>query len=143
MAFRVTVSLNRFGEIGPKTRRLLRQVADKTAFDIEARAKVRIQSPPKTGRIYKRKGGVTHQASAPGQSPATDTGNLASSIFTTSETGETIRSEVAVGAEYGAALEFGGARVAARPYLAPSVEDARRPFERAVAAAVKAGLDDG
>jgi hypothetical protein len=108
--FKMRLTFNRLPEIGPKTRRLLRQVVDKVAFDVEAGAKTRIQGGPKTGRQYRRKGGIIHQASAPGESPATDTGNLASDIFTTSGIGPTIRSEVNVGAEYGAALEFGGIR---------------------------------
>lgn len=37
-----------------------------------------LNSPPKTGRKYRRRG-VTHQASAPGEAPASDTGRLAQS----------------------------------------------------------------
>lgn len=42
---------------------------------IEQRTVDLILSPPKTGRIYRRRG-IAHQASAPGEAPASDTGNL-------------------------------------------------------------------
>lgn len=42
---------------------------------VEQRAIYLITHPPKTGRIYKRRG-VEHQASAPGEAPASDTGTL-------------------------------------------------------------------
>ena len=38
-----------------------------------------ILTGPRTGRIYRR-GGVVHQASAPGEAPASDTGELRQSI---------------------------------------------------------------
>lgn len=39
-----------------------------------------IISPPATGRIYRRPGGRLHQASAPGEAPANDTGELQESV---------------------------------------------------------------
>jgi hypothetical protein len=53
-----------------------------TAAGLEAitDVKKRIQSPPKTGEIYRR-GSISHQASKDGEAPATDTGTLVNSIF--------------------------------------------------------------
>jgi len=44
---------------------------------VDQRAVDLITSPPKTGRIYRRRG-VAHQASAPGEAPASDRGSLVS-----------------------------------------------------------------
>lgn len=87
----------------------------------------KIMSPPKSGITYKR-GGRTHQASAPGEAPANDLGNLVASIRQEFEP-EHLRGFVAVTAPYAAALEYGALRTAvggnweleARPYARPSV----------------------
>lgn len=42
---------------------------------VERRAVFLITNPPKTGRVYQRRG-IVHQASAPGEAPASDTGTL-------------------------------------------------------------------
>lgn len=81
----------------------------------------KIQSPPKTGRIYRRRG-VDHQASAPGEAPATDTGRLAQSGRTTYDDGN-LTGRVTFSTEYAAGLEFGTQRVAARPFLRPSLSE--------------------
>ena len=99
-----------------------------TALSIERTAILRIQLPPKTGRRYRRGRGRYHQASAPGESPATDTGNLAGSIRTVQGT-RRHTAVVTVGAEYAARLEFGDGRVAPRPFLGPAVEQERPHFE--------------
>lgn len=39
-----------------------------------------LDTGPKTGRIYRRPDGRSHQASAPGQAPATETGALSRSV---------------------------------------------------------------
>jgi hypothetical protein len=89
----------------------------KTAREIETQAKIAIMTGPKSGIIY-----GTHQASAPGEAPAADTGYLTSSIQT-EDVGE-MQSRVNVGAEYGAILEYIN-----RPYLTTAVEGARPAWE--------------
>lgn len=81
----------------------------------------RIQNPPKTGRVYRRNG-VEHQASAPGESPASDTGRLAGSIRTNYDHAN-LTGYVNVATEYAEGLEFGTARVAARPYARPTLAE--------------------
>ncbi len=105
----------------------------KTALDVEAGAKINIQTGDKTGIVYKRKDGE-HQASAPGEAPATDTGTLVNS-------GEVVpvsalEQDVTFSADYAADLELGTVRIAPRPFLGPAVEAATPDFEAALAQAV-------
>jgi len=70
------------------------------------------------GRVYEKyKPRRTHQASAPGAYPATDTGRLASSVRMILPTASAIVGEVGTAVKYGAWLEFGTSRMAARPWL--------------------------
>lgn len=80
-----------------------------------------IQGPPKTGRKYQR-GTVVHQASAPGQAPATDTGFLVSSIY--NEDRGYLSKAIGSRLPYAFYLEFGTRRMAPRPAWIPAVERA-------------------
>lgn len=100
-----------------------------TAKAIEGIAKAKIMAGNKTGRIY-RIGKVEHQASAPGEPPATDTGALVNSIG--SERVKPMLHRVNVHAEYAAYLEYGTSRMAPRPFLQPSFEEQRDDFKRGV-----------
>ena len=92
---------------------------------IQTGMKRRITQGGKTGQMYKRGKSRTHQASAPGEAPASDTGALANSIetrisksspdYAESETGPTV--------EYGGMLEYGTSRVKARPYARPTLDE--------------------
>lgn len=108
-------------ELGTALSARVEQLLLQGAWDIAARARVRIQSPPKTGRLYQR-GSRWHQASAPGESPATDYGFLVNSIFARPAGIQT--AEVVAQAEYAAELEFGNSRIEPRPYMAPAIADA-------------------
>lgn len=81
----------------------------------------KIQSGEKTGRIYRRRG-VEHQASAPGEAPASDTGRLVQSITTDYNFGP-IQGNVNFGTEYAALLEFGTVRMEPRPYARNSLNE--------------------
>jgi hypothetical protein len=75
-----------------------------------------ILSPPKTGRIYRRRG-VEHQASAPGESPASDTGALvASSTATVVDLDPVIRGTANWSSEHAAPLELGTVKMEPRPF---------------------------
>lgn len=87
-----------------------------------------ILNGPKSGHVYRRYNPFRlHQASAPGQYPADDLGNLAASIEVTHETTaqNNVRATVGSNLVYGTYLEFGTSKMAARPWLKPSIEDAR------------------
>lgn len=128
-----------------------------TALDIQRDVKKRIQRGPKTGAVYDsifrmingrpvpvgpREGNnlsPTHQASAPGEAPASDTGGLAKSVDFRQETklSATIGSRLA----YAYYLEFGTARIAPRPSWVPATEAAkpklRARVEKALTEAAK------
>jgi len=90
-----------------------------------------IMQGPKTGRIYEKYNPRrTHRASAPGQAPASDTGNLVSQIQVKS----TNPDEVAVesGANYSKFLEFGTSKMLPRPFLFPATERSRPKIQQAV-----------
>lgn len=93
-----------------------------------------IQTGPATGKIYERTNPTrTHQASAPGEAPMSDTGDLARHAITDTKIPETVKrvrnAEAAAGFpegfEYADYLEFGTSRMdgtsrmEARPYAFP------------------------
>lgn len=129
--------------IGPQIARALHRNVNRAlrriAFRYQGGVKARIQDGPKTGEIYWRSSvhegsralTVTytpHQASAPGEAPATDTGALVNSIQTR------VESELVVvvesGMEYAPHLEYGAPRanIAPRPAWTPEAELAARTY---------------
>lgn len=127
---------------GPEVLASLRQAAFRGVVrgteSVKTRMVERIQQPPKTGRIYKRNT-VSHQASAPGESPASDTGRLAQSI-TTRYDPATITGYVNVSTEYAQGLEFGTARVAARPYARVSLAEKSQEISDDIANEIRNAL---
>ena len=99
--------------------RQLGQAALAGAMQIETYVKLSM-GEIKSGRMYGE-----HQASAPGEPPAIDTGALVNSII--SELQETTATSATAAAgtnmDYGAALEYGTPRVAARPFMRPAIDD--------------------
>lgn len=83
-----------------------------------------MQNGPKTGRIYRR-GGVEHQASAPGEAPAVNIGTLIGSIATEYNF-KTLSGRVIARAPYGAYLEYGTERMEPRPFLRPALAAKRQ-----------------
>lgn len=78
------------------------------------------------GRFYKRRS-VLHQASAPGEPPASDTGRLVNSINSYLN-GSELYSFVIAGlgsVKYALMLEFGTRKMAARPFMQPALEASR------------------
>jgi HK97 gp10 family phage protein len=102
-----------------------RRILSNIGFAIEAEAKL-LMTGVKTGREYRRRGRI-HIASAPGESPAVDTGFLINSIQTDvkSDT-ETV---VTIAAEYAEALEFGTENMAARPFVRPAIDSVLKRFD--------------
>lgn len=108
------------------------------------------------GRAYKR-GKKKHHASLPGQPPARDTGTLASSIEYKIETRgnmvygkvgsdlDLVKREFArrggssgtTQPDYGSYLEFGTRRMAARPWLAPTLRNVTAKITRIFQNALK------
>ena len=91
----------------------------RAALQGEARLKA-ILSQPGSGRVYPRGNGKTHQASARGEPPAPDIGELRR--MTQADTnvrreGSDLVGRVVANKEYALALEKGTERMAARPFM--------------------------
>ncbi|AWM37020.1 hypothetical protein GobsT_50790 [Gemmata obscuriglobus] len=109
-----------------------------SAKKVEGDAKKSITAGGKTGRVYTRRS-VTHQASAPGEAPASDTGRLVNSINSALNASE-LESTVTAGegaVKYAAMLEFGTRHVAARPFMFPALEQNKAWITERLAAAVR------
>lgn len=103
----------------------VKQAITKTAINIHADA-VKAVSGSGSGRLYTRGPGrnlsATHRASKPGDPPAKDTGNLASSLVWKMDgdfglVGSSIRNP-----PYPMWLEFGTQNMEPRPFLTPAME---------------------
>lgn len=97
----------------------------------------------KSGKLYKR-GNKTHRASAPGEAPATDTGQLARSIrnvYSRSQISATVgpRSN----APYAKSLEFGTSKMAARPFVRPTFNKNKEKIKKIIEVEAKKGVKNG
>lgn len=111
----------------------VRGCADLVANDM----KQRVARGPKSGRVYEfyyrtgPNGGIfpvekrakPHQASAPGEAPATDSGRLVNSIFADAKG---TAGYVEVRSIYAPMLEYGTRKIAPRPFMTPAVEANRQ-----------------
>lgn len=91
-----------------------------TAMELRGDIIKRIQDGPASGAVYAR-GSVSHQASAPGEAPASDTGDLAVRGIQWDKTGP-MSATVGSDLVYAAALEFGSGRIDPRPAWVPAIE---------------------
>lgn len=89
-----------------------------SVIDLDAYAKQHISGGGRSGRTYRRRS-VTHQASAPGEFPKTDTGQLVSSLFFRVGA-DKLSAFFGTKLAYGKYLEYGTSRMAARPWLRPT-----------------------
>lgn len=98
------------------------------AQDTQKQAIASISTGTRRGRIYKRRS-IEHQASAPGELPKTDTGQLVRNIFFRKNK----RADYSTGSKatvpYGFWLEFGTRKMAKRPWLRPAADTIIRQFE--------------
>ena len=90
-----------------------------------------IQSGAKSGIVYEKYNPRrTHRASAPGEAPASDTGNLVSKIIIRQDGKD--KTNVESNAHYSAYLEYGTSKMEPRPFMFPAFEKSRKPIEQAV-----------
>ena len=104
---------------------------------VETHVKIELQTPG-SGEVYTR-GSVSHQASAPGQPPAIDTGTLINSVNVDDVT--PTEAVLGVGAEYAEYLEFGTSRMEARPFLRPAMDENENEILAAVRDTVAAFVE--
>jgi len=97
-----------------------------------------ITQTPKTGLIYRRRG-VEHQASAPGEAPASDTGRLVNSTRIEYDVPQ-LSADVVVSTEYAHALEYGTQTIEPRPFARPALANKRAEIEDDVNAELAAVL---
>lgn len=93
---------------------------------VQGSAKRRIQHGPASGATYTSSvSNREHVASAPGEPPMSDSGNLASSIATQVDG---LTGYVFTPLDYGRYLEFGTGKMKPRPWLLPSLEEEAPKF---------------
>ena len=98
---------------------LVKKATTRSALLVKAYAQEQIQRGVATGNP-RPDGSI---ASAPGQFPKTDTGNLVNNISTQTKTqGTTVIGMIISSAEYSKHLEFGTRHMAARPFMQPSLD---------------------
>ena len=120
----------RLGELGDD---VIMDTINDVAMDTQQEAVRGIQRGPASGRP--RADGS--RASAPGEFPMSDTGRLASNVDMILATPAKMESKVGTNIIYGAYLEFGTSRMAARPWL----ERSFRKAAEGVARELKAKLE--
>jgi hypothetical protein len=109
----ISITVNdRTPELFQKMQAALNRFVRKGAFYIEGRLKASM-AEPKSGRAYRRGKEGVHIASAPGESPAVDSGNLTGSITVLME--NTLEAKIGTPVEYALFLEEGTSRMAPRP----------------------------
>ncbi len=101
------------------------------AYAVQTRGTELIQNPPKTGRIYARRG-IRHQASAPGEAPATDTGRLAGSSAVFPDQAN-LSARINWSTDYAKALELGTQKMEPRPFARRSLAEQQPVVQQSVA----------
>ena len=100
-----------------------------------------IQTGAKSGVVYQKYNPKrTHRASAPGQSPASDTGNLVSNIIVKQKDSNIV--EVQSNANYSAYLEFCTSKMQPRPFMFPAFEVSKQPIIQATMNRVKKKIEE-
>lgn len=127
---RTTVKFNHIPAIQAALKPALGAAVKKTAHDVEAAVKAEMRAP-KSGRRYRG-----HQASAPGEAPAVDTGQYINSIQVSMPS--ELTAMVGTNVDHALPLEFGSRKIASRPVWRPVIEKTRKPFMDAIAAVLRA-----
>ena len=100
-----------------------------------------IQSGAKSGIVYEKYNPRrTHRASAPGEAPASDTGNLVSKIIVRQDGKD--KTNVESNAHYSAYLEYGTSKMEPRPFMLPAFEKSKKPIINAVFNRVKRKIEE-
>ena len=100
-----------------------------------------IQTGSKSGVMYQMYNPRReHRASAPGEAPASDTGNLVSKIIVKQKDANV--TNVESNANYSAYLEYGTSKMEARPFMLPAFEKSKKPIINAVFKRVKNKIEE-
>lgn len=127
-------ALRRYGKLAEDA---IADAVEATALNVQGDAVKSIQRGTKGGRTYvKYDPNRTHKASAPGEAPSSDTGQLAGSIQVVD--GAFDHAFVGSDLDYAEWLEFGTRDMEERPWLRPAVEKNRPLFRKRLIAAIRA-----
>jgi hypothetical protein len=135
-------------EYGQRAERVVGDAVQATAIEMRSDVQRAIERGPKTGRVYTTRfftdsqgrlrvgeDRPPHQASAPGEAPASDTGTLVSSIVYRMHRPLTAYIESRL--PYAAMLEFGTSRMAPRPSWTPAAERAQSKLNSRIVKAIR------
>lgn len=129
-------NLNR---ISDKSRANIEDALDESAHAMRDDVLRSILHEEKTGRVYRR-GNIEHQASAPGEAPASDTGFLVSRISADRSRLPMLDAGVVSDAPYSEALEYRPPQKGGRPFLRPSLLRMEEPIVARITEALRAAL---
>jgi HK97 gp10 family phage protein len=129
-------TLKKFGKLKDELKEPFREVVKGGAQLIRGEAIKSIQTGAKSGIVYEKYNPRrTHKSSAPGQPPASDTGNLVRNIRVKQKDKDNV--EVQSNAPYSAFLEFGTSKMLPRPFLFPAFEKSKFKITEAVSNKIK------
>lgn len=134
---KIFVMLGDVNLMGKRIRHRLRRSLAISGSEINRETVRLIQSPPKTGRLYRFKGGL-HQASAPGEAPANKTGNLSRTNYYKVQSAQEL--EVGETAEYAGYLEDGTTKMRPRPHIIKAIDNMERNIKRRLDKAILKAL---
>ena len=111
-----------------RMKRVIKKWLNAVGLLVRSTAQASILRGSKTGRIYEKYGPRrTHQASAAGEAPASDTGTLARSIDMDINEQE-LSVDVGTNVFYAKWLELGSSIAKARPFLLPALDKHKARF---------------
>jgi HK97 gp10 family phage protein len=99
-------------------------ITEEAADKMVENMKTSILSGAKSGRQY-YKNGARHTASAPGQSPANQTGDLVKSIKVSKSKN---KATISISKNYAVFLEFGTSKMRPRPFILPAFQKTKKWF---------------
>jgi len=131
-------------KLGNSTNNALYSTINKAGEVVRAEAVKGISKGARTGNTYKRgKGGATHTASAEGEMPKTDTGNLVNNITVERAGRYAIEVGSRIQAPEGYWLETKEGSQGGRPWLAPTFSKNAKRIEAMIAKTVKKVVEKG
>jgi phage gpG-like protein len=120
---------------GARAEQALADAINATGLELRGEIVRAYQRGPATGRVYEKYNPRrTHQASAAGEAPATDTGRLANGMVYDRDGAAVVLSN---SVSYAALLEYGTSRIDARQAWRPAVEAMRERFQARVDRAMR------
>lgn len=121
-------------ELFQKMEKAVSRFIRKGAFYIQGRLPTSM-AEPKSGKAYPRGKEGVHIASAPGESPAVDSGNLTGSISVLIE--NSLEAKIGTPVEYALYLEEGTSRMAARPLWERTAKESLPTLETILQAEIR------